>query len=156
MRLSLHYLLQSALLILLVSLHQITEAAPLSNVLEKRALPWAYGAAKVRGVNLGGWLVLEPWIRPSLFQQFVGSSNPAVDEYTFCQTLGYQNAAAQLEAHWSTWYTESDFADFASYGLNHVRLPIGYWAFDVSGGEPFVQGQEKYLQLALTWASNHG
>lgn len=40
--------------------------------------------------------------------------------------------------------------------LNHVRLPIGYWAFDVSGGEPYHQGQLPYLQKAVTWAGNHG
>jgi len=25
-----------------------------------------------RGVNLGGWMVLEPWITPSLFYRFLG------------------------------------------------------------------------------------
>ena len=40
--------------------------------------------------------------------------------------------------------------------LNHVRLPIGYWAFDVSGGEPFHQGQLPFLNNAVTWARNHG
>ena len=32
------------------------------------------------------------------------------------------------------WITEADFADIAAAGLNHVRLPIGYWAWDISGG----------------------
>jgi len=27
---------------------------------------------QIRGVNLGGWMVLEPWITPSLFYQFLG------------------------------------------------------------------------------------
>ena len=27
----------------------------------------------IRGVNLGGWMVLEPWITPSLFYQFLGT-----------------------------------------------------------------------------------
>lgn len=40
--------------------------------------------------------------------------------------------------------------------LNHVRLPIGYWAFDVSAGEPYIQGQLPYLSKAVTWAQNHG
>ena len=26
-----------------------------------------HGDSKVRGVNLGGWLVVEGWIKPSLF-----------------------------------------------------------------------------------------
>lgn len=28
----------------------------------------------IRGTALGGWLVLEPWITPSLFYQFLGAS----------------------------------------------------------------------------------
>ncbi|CAM9271196.1 unnamed protein product, partial [Sphacelaria rigidula] len=26
----------------------------------------------IRGVNLGSWMVLEPWITPSMFYQFIG------------------------------------------------------------------------------------
>lgn len=40
--------------------------------------------------------------------------------------------------------------------MNHVRIPIGYWAWDVSGGEPFVQGQLPYLTKAIGWASKYG
>ena len=40
--------------------------------------------------------------------------------------------------------------------LNHVRVPIGYWAFDTSGGEPFISGQVDYLWKAVGWARNHG
>eukprot|EP00591_Stephanopyxis_turris_P012606 CAMPEP_0195509092 /NCGR_PEP_ID=MMETSP0794_2-20130614/2122_1 /TAXON_ID=515487 /ORGANISM="Stephanopyxis turris, Strain CCMP 815" /LENGTH=156 /DNA_ID=CAMNT_0040636219 /DNA_START=98 /DNA_END=565 /DNA_ORIENTATION=+ len=29
---------------------------------------------QVRGVNLGGWMVLEPWITPSMFYQFLGAA----------------------------------------------------------------------------------
>lgn len=34
----------------------------------KRDLKFNYGGEKVRGVNLGGWFVLEPWITPSIFE----------------------------------------------------------------------------------------
>ena len=37
-----------------------------------------------------------------------------------------------------------------------MRLPIGYWAFDVSAGEPFIQGQLPYLTKAVNWARAHG
>ena len=43
-----------------------------------------------------------------------------------------------------------------NFSLNHVRVPIGYWAFDVSGGEPFIQGQVDYLWKAVGWAQQHG
>jgi hypothetical protein len=42
------------------------------------------------------------------------------------------------------------------FRLNHVRLPIGYWAFEVGPGEPFIQGQLPYLKKAIGWASNNG
>ncbi|KAH7930932.1 glycoside hydrolase family 5 protein [Leucogyrophana mollusca] len=112
-----------------------------------------YGSEKVRGVNLGGWLVLEPWITPSMFDK-TGNSK-IVDEWTFCQLQDHTTALNALQNHWNTWITEDDFADIASAGLNHVRLPIGYWAFDVGPGEPYIKGQLPYLQKAITWASNH-
>ncbi|KAJ8474805.1 hypothetical protein ONZ45_g15825 [Pleurotus djamor] len=113
-----------------------------------------YGSQKVRGVNLGGWLVLEPWITPSLFDN-TGNPN-IIDEWTFGQFQDRTAAAAKLKQHWDTWITEADFAAIAAAGLNHVRLPIGYWAFEVGPGEPFIQGQLPYLSKAVTWAQNHG
>jgi glucan 1,3-beta-glucosidase len=51
-----------------------------------------------RGTSLGGWLVLEPWITPSLFYQFLGASRRfgateapkhiGLDSYSFCTALG--------------------------------------------------------------------
>lgn len=32
------------------------------------SLKFPFGKTKVRGVNIGGWLVLEPWITPSIFE----------------------------------------------------------------------------------------
>ncbi|KAF8910118.1 exo-1-3-beta-glucanase [Gymnopilus junonius] len=113
-----------------------------------------YGSQKVRGVNLGGWLVLEPWITPSIFDNT--NDSRIIDEYTFGQYQDHSKALVTLQHHWNTWITESDFAAIAAAGLNHVRLPVGYWAFDVSGGEPYVQGQVPYLLKAVSWAQNHG
>lgn len=118
------------------------------------ALGFPYGAQKVRGVNIGGWLVLEPWITPSLFDN-TGDSR-IVDEYTFGQYQDEAVALATLKNHWDTWITEADFEAIAAAGLNHVRVPIGYWAFDVSGGEPYVQGQLPYLLQAVSWAQKFG
>ncbi|KAL4952454.1 glycoside hydrolase superfamily [Aspergillus filifer] len=107
----------------------------------------------VRGVNLGGWLVLEPWITPSLFDEAGGG---AVDEYTLTQILGANEALARLSEHWSTFITEQDFSLIAQAGLNHVRIPIGYWAVAPLDNEPYVQGQLQYLDQAVSWARAHG
>jgi len=121
------------------------------NPLKRQALSFDYNGAKVRGVNLGGWLVLEPWITPSLFE-----GGTAVDEYTFTQNLGKELAQNRLNAHWSSWITRADFVEMASFGLNHVRIPVGYWALAPLAGDPYVQGQLPYLDQAIGWARSVG
>lgn len=78
------------------------------------------------------------------------------DEYTFCQYTPKAEAQAALADHWATWITEDDIKEIAAAGLNHVRIPIGFWALDVSGGEPYIQGSMYYLRLAVAWAAEHG
>ncbi|GAM90768.1 hypothetical protein ANO11243_088130 [Dothideomycetidae sp. 11243] len=101
----------------------------------------------IRGVNLGGWLVLEPWITPSIFDQ-----NNVIDEYTLAQKLG-QNTLDVLQPHWDSWVTQDDFNKISSYGFNMVRLPIGFWAYD-NAGLPYVQGAAPYVDKAIQWARN--
>jgi glucan 1,3-beta-glucosidase len=36
--------------------------------IKRDKLGFAFGSEKIRGVNLGGWFVLEPWITPSIFE----------------------------------------------------------------------------------------
>ncbi|WVF72839.1 hypothetical protein IAT40_007657 [Kwoniella sp. CBS 6097] len=136
-----------------------TSAAPTNltkPLIQQRAINtgFPYGSEKVRGVNLGGWLVLEPFITPSLFEKT--GNDGIVDEYTFGQYQDYDTAHRALVDHWNSWFTEDDFAQIAAAGLNHVRIPIGYWAYDISAGEPYHQGQADYLDKAIGWARNHG
>lgn len=56
----------------------------------------AFGNKTIRGVNLGGWLVLEKWIRPSVFANLPST---VVDEYTFCQNLGKTEAEKRIRAN---------------------------------------------------------
>lgn len=79
-----------------------------------------------------------------------------MDEYTLCQTLGYDAASSVLQEHWSTWITEADFFAIATAGMNHVRIPIGYWSVSPISGEPYVQGAYPYLGAALDWAQAAG
>ena len=57
---------------------------------------------KIRGVNLGGWLVLEPWITPSIFEEVNNgkfSLTPIVDEYTYNQHVPREKASSRLEKY---------------------------------------------------------
>ena len=55
----------------------------------------------LRGVNLGGWLVLERWMTPRLF-----AGTDAKDEYSFMQT---PDAKEKINKHRDTFITEDDF-----------------------------------------------
>ncbi|CUM68000.1 uncharacterized protein PRCAT00005714001 [Priceomyces carsonii] len=111
---------------------------------------------KIRGVSLGGWLVLEPWINTILFEQVAAEAGKMpVDEYTFTKILGKKRSQEVLNKHWSTYYNESDFAAIKYHGLNLVRVPIGYWAFEKLDNDPYVGGQEEYLDKAINWASDN-
>lgn len=125
---------------------------PLSR-LEARDLSFDYNNQKVRGVNLGGWLLTEPWITPSLYER---AGDGAIDEYTLCQTLGKDAALTLLSAHWASWITAGDLAEIAAAGLNHVRIPIGYWSVAPVEGDPYVQGALEYLDQAIGWAGSVG
>ncbi len=79
-----------------------------------------------------------------------------MDEYTFSQTLGRDEALSRLTRHWNTWITQDDFRQIAAAGLNHVRIPIGYWAVAPLPGDPYVQGQLSYMDQAIGWARSVG
>ncbi|KAG8960320.1 exo-1,3-beta-glucanase [Tulasnella sp. 419] len=115
-----------------------------------------YGQELIRGVNLGGWFVLEPWITPSLF---INTNNEAiVDEYTFALYQDQGVARGILENHWNTWIVEEDFKAIAAAGLNHVRIPVPYWAIPTTNTTiyPFIDGAWPHLLRAVDWAATYG
>ncbi|KAG7095572.1 hypothetical protein E1B28_006305 [Marasmius oreades] len=116
-----------------------------------------YGIDKIRGVNLGGWLVLEPFICPAVFEKY---QPQAVDEYTLHQAMAADTANggfAKLEEHYKTFITEKDFAEIAGAGLNYVRLPLPYWAVETHSDEPFLPKVAwKYFLMAVQWARKYG
>jgi len=115
---------------------------------------------QVRGVCLGGWMVLEPWITPSLFYQFLGKNRTevALDTYTFCEVLGPVEGNKQLRRHWDAWLTEDIVRELAlSDHVDTFRLPVGDWSFAPYG--PFVgctDGSTEYIDQLLGWADEYG
>ncbi|KAF8205271.1 glycoside hydrolase superfamily [Mycena galopus ATCC 62051] len=117
------------------------------------------GEDKIRGVNIGGWLVTEPFIVPSLYQTVQASAAAAagnitvIDEWTLLQAGGQQ----ALEDHYNTFITEQDFMQIAAAGLNFVRIPIAYWAIEVLEGEGFLGNVSwTYFLKAIQWARKYG
>jgi glucan 1,3-beta-glucosidase len=116
----------------------------------------SYGDRPARGVNLGGWLSIEPFITPSLFSKYDSKLN-IVDEYSLCKHLGPTNCAATLEKHYATFVTEDTFRDIAAAGLDHVRIPYSYWAVETYDGDPYLfRTSWRYLLRGIEWARKHG
>jgi glucan 1,3-beta-glucosidase len=99
--------------------------------------------AKLRGVNLGGWLVLEKWMVPDVY-----GGTPAEDEYSLCLALG-DAAKSRLNQHRENFITAEDFRWIKDRGLNAVRLPVGYWALEAP--KPFVESSS-FIDFALEQA----
>lgn len=121
---------------------------------------FVYGELPIRGVNLGGWLVLEPFITPSFFQKFDPDLG-IVDEWTLIdhinRTEGIEAVVMLLETHYSSFVTEDTFKEIRDAGLDHVRIPIGYWAVRTWENEHFLPHISwRYLLRGIEWARKYG
>jgi glucan 1,3-beta-glucosidase len=103
--------------------------------------------SKVRGVNLGAWLVLEKWMAPD---PYLGTNAP--DEYSLCLALG-NGAKDRLNRHRESFIMADDFRWIRDCGLNAVRLPVGYWALE--GPKPFVESSS-FIDFALDQCQQNG
>ena len=105
-------------------------------------------STKIRGVNLGNWLVLERWMEPELFR-----GTDAEDETWLRRLLPERELRPRLRAHRDSWIRESDFQWLAEQGVNLVRIPVPYFLFgDVW---PF-DDLTPWLDKAFDWAEKTG
>ncbi len=103
---------------------------------------------KVKGVNLGNWLVLEKWMNPALFE-----GTTAEDEYYLPRQLSREAYEARIQIHRSEYISERDFVTIKAMGMEAVRIPVPYFIF--GDREPFI-GCVKELDKAFNWAERYG
>ncbi|HEY8159846.1 MAG TPA: hypothetical protein VIF10_14190 [Methylobacter sp.] len=70
----------------------------------------------MRSVNLGGWLVLEKWMAPSVFEGL-----EAVDETSYCVEPG-DRAEQALKKHWDGFITVVISSDWPATANMPLRL----------------------------------
>ena len=99
---------------------------------------------QLRGVNLGGWLLLERWMTPTLFR-----GTDANDEFQFMQ---HPDARTRIENHRKSFITEADFQWMQQHSINAVRIPIGYWILD---GDPPYTSAIVHLDWAMKMAEKY-
>lgn len=112
-----------------------------------------FDPSTVRGVNLGGWFVLEGWMTPNLF-----SGIDAHDETEFMQKEG---ALEKITEHWDTFITEDDFMWLAEKEVEYIRLPIPWWyqgdtAYVGTEHEVTYGDSRVYIHQAMQWAEDYG
>lgn len=103
---------------------------------------------KVKGVNLGNWLVLEKWMNPALFE-----GTDADDEYYLPRRLSKEVYEARIKIHRSEYISERDFTRIASMGFDTVRMPVPYFCF--GDRKPFL-GCVEEMDKAFAWAEKYG
>jgi glucan 1,3-beta-glucosidase len=110
-----------------------------------------------RGVNLGGWLVLESWMYPEWWK--TTGVEPWRGEMQFVGSLGNEKAKELLEKHWDTWVTKADLQTLKRSGIEHLRVPVGYWIMGdeyLKDGETYLPGGYPYLLRLLGWCKELG
>lgn len=80
-------------------------------------------AVPLRGVNLGGWLLMEGWMCPM-------DCSGLADNYSVLQTLdsrfGVPTEQALITTYQDTWITTNDLDNIRALGMNYIRLPF-WW-----------------------------
>ena len=117
---------------------------------------WLPASGKIRGVNLGSMFVFEPWIASNEWNN-MGCGGQA-SEFDCVLHLGQAGANSAFQTHWNTWITQADIQQMASFGLNTIRIPVGYWMREdlVDSSEHFPQGGFAFLERLCGWASDQG
>jgi len=107
------------------------------------------GDRKFRGVNLGGWFLLEPGPSERFWAELPKEAKAQSCEWECCKQLG-DRAVELLAEHRKSFFGKDDFAKIRSSGLTHVRLPFGAWCIvGPSPGEPYVGPCLDALDTAL-------
>ncbi|WP_085831060.1 glycoside hydrolase family 5 protein [Collinsella vaginalis] len=106
---------------------------------------------RVRGVNLAGWFIPEPWVTPSLFAA-TGASN----DTELQQALGASAYCERMRHHYETFVSEDDFRRMAAIGLNAVRLPVPWYAFGSQSADACHVTVVDYIDRAMEWGEKHG
>ena len=108
--------------------------------------------SKIKGVNLGSYFVLEPYINPSLFYQFIGINEDIIgDSYRFCEYLGPVEANKQLIKHWDNWITFDKLNQLKNAGINTVRIPVADWMFISYDVYDIVENNTKCFSKSLLY-----
>ena len=108
--------------------------------------------SKIRGVNLGEWLVLERWMDQDVFR-----GTESRDEDNLCRVLSEEEKLKRFKEHRDTFITEEDIVFIKKCGLDSIRLPIPHFLFGDNPHfcYPYVKCID-YVDKLFSWADKYG
>jgi len=120
------------------------------NIFLTLSLLFNYVNSQIRGVSLGSLYVLEPFITPHLFYQFLGNSKKIVgDTYSVCEYLGPYKTNKLLKKHWNDWINEKIIDNIYNSGINTIRIPVGDYMYVPYGPYSIVENGVKCFDGVL-------
>lgn len=133
---------------------------------------WTPGKLPIRGVNLGSLFVFEPWTDWQEWQKMGCSGYES--EFDCVMKTGRDRSNTAFQNHYRDYINENDLNEMMGYGLNTIRVPLGYWLkedlVESSAYFPKVstsrivtrhilkhdKGGLDYLTKLVGWASDRG
>ncbi|PAV19754.1 glycoside hydrolase family 5 [Pyrrhoderma noxium] len=118
---------------------------------------------KIYGVNIGSWLLIEPWMLP---EEWLAMGGEICDDCSGCIRTefalveAYPDTADKVfEQHWNTWFTQDDVDKLVELKINAVRIPLGYWIVEQlvdRKTEFYPKGGFKHLKRGLRQLKDAG
>ena len=107
---------------------------------------------RLRGVNLGGWLLWEGWD----FSKGFDLTENTID-HNLADLVGQPAVDQFHEQMYANFITEADIKAIAAAGFNSVRLPINYRILE-DDDNPYVYKDSgwKLIDQALAWCEKYG
>lgn len=104
---------------------------------------------RLRGVNLGGWLIQEDWFCPTSNNQ----SGDWITMKTLTERFGVEKTYELFDSYQDNWITEVDFKNLADMGYNCVRIPFWYRNFQTDDNGTWRLDENGNVDLSrLEWA----
>ncbi|MBR3868062.1 MAG: cellulase family glycosylhydrolase [Clostridia bacterium] len=103
----------------------------------------------LKGLNLGGWLIMEDWFTPV-------ANDATGDVYTYEvleERFGTEKTYELLNIYQDNWIVETDFKNIADMGFNCVRIPFWYRNFQSDTEGTWILDDKGEIDLSrLEWA----
>ena len=105
---------------------------------------------QLNGCNIGGWLLLEPWVPGLDNQPEFGTEKEMWD--LLGRRFGEEKKQVLIRTYRENFFNESDVHRLATLGMNCLRVPIWWRAIS----DPSYGGDIGYLDRCIEWCARYG